>query len=173
VIELGFEGIQRAVLMMWRAEIAQPGGDHRKAGPIHPIPDHHRQAAAGQGRRRLPLRQHADQRDACPRPRTWQLPRAPAQRRAGRRNRYRQDASRHCDRSRLHPRRRPWPVLQCRRSGQQARGRRPIRTARPSGRLPLPQGLRRPRRTWLPALCAIRRSVAVPFDQHPVNKRGG
>ena len=58
------------------------------------------------------------------------LPGASAQRRAGRRDRYRQDASRHRHRPRLHPRRCPRPVLQCRRSGQPARGREPHRPAR-------------------------------------------
>ena len=31
------------------------GGDHREAGALHPLPDHHCQAAAGQGHRRLRL----------------------------------------------------------------------------------------------------------------------
>jgi DNA replication protein DnaC len=44
-----------------------------------------------------------------------------------------------------HPQWRPRPLLQRRRSGQQARGRDPRRPAGTHGRLPDPQGLRRPR----------------------------
>ena len=44
------------------------GRDRREARPIDQVPDDHRQAAARQGRRRLHLRRHADQRDARARP---------------------------------------------------------------------------------------------------------
>ena len=43
--------------------------DRREAGALDQVPDHHRQAAAGQGHRRLRLRRHADQRDPGARPR--------------------------------------------------------------------------------------------------------
>ena len=78
----------------------------------------------------LRLRRHADQRGAGPRSRRRRLPRPAAQRRAGRRHRHRQDPPRHRHRPRLHPQRRPRPLLQRRRSGQPARGRGPRRTGR-------------------------------------------
>ena len=37
--------------------------DQREAGAFDQVSDHHRQVAAGQGRRRIQLRRHADQRD--------------------------------------------------------------------------------------------------------------
>jgi hypothetical protein len=48
-----------------------------------------------------------------------QLPGASAQRCAGRRDRYREESSRHRNCSRLHSWRCQRPILQCRRSGQQ------------------------------------------------------
>ena len=57
------------------------------------------------------------------RPRRRRLPRAAAQRRADRRHRHGQEAHRHRHRPRLHPGRRTRPLLQRRRSGQQARDR--------------------------------------------------
>ena len=71
--------------------------DHREAGALDQVSDHHRQAAAGQGHRRLRLRGHADQRDAGARPRRRRLPRPSAQRRAGRRDRHRENSSCHRD----------------------------------------------------------------------------
>ena len=59
------------------------------------------------------------------RPRRRRLHRPAAQRRAGRRDRHRQDPSCHRHRQKLHPLRLPWPVLQRGRSRQPARDRDP------------------------------------------------
>ena len=50
---------QRIVGDLLSAEI------NEKQGPLDQIPAHHRQAAACQGHRRLPVRWHADQPNAC------------------------------------------------------------------------------------------------------------
>ena len=76
-------------------------------------------------------------------------------------------SSRYRNRSRLHSWRCQRPVLQCRRSGQQAGSRSTLGT-RTLGRLSLPQGLRRPRRTRLSAVRASRRAIAVPPGQPPL-----
>jgi hypothetical protein len=68
-----------------------------------------------------------------------------AQRRNGQRDRHRQDASRHRDCQKLHPIRRPRPVLQRRRPRQPARDRDPQWTAGPARRSSDPHGLHRPR----------------------------
>jgi hypothetical protein len=47
------------------------GRDRREAGALHQIPDHRRQAAAGQGHRRLRLHRHAGQRGPRARARQW------------------------------------------------------------------------------------------------------
>ena len=51
----------------------------------------------------------------------------------------------------LHPQRRPGPLLQRRRPGEQARGRGPCRPPGPDRRLSLTDGLHHPRRARLPA----------------------
>ena len=77
------------------------------------------------------------------------LHRPAAQRRAGRRDWHRQDPSGHRHRQKLHPLRRPRPVLQRGRSRQPARDRDPQRTARPARRSTDPHGLHHSRRTRL------------------------
>ena len=99
------------------------------------------------------------------RPRRRRLHRPAAQRRAGRRDRHRQDPSCHRHRPKLHPLRRPRPVLQRRRSRQPARDRDPQRTAGSARRSSDPHGLHRPRRTRLSALRSIRRPAPVPPRQ--------
>ena len=71
-------------------------------------------------------------------------------------------------RARLHPPRRPRPLLQRRRSGQQARGRDPRRPPGPHCRSSHPPRLRRPGRARLPALRSIRWPAALPPDQPPL-----
>ena len=70
------------------------------------------------------------QRAAGPRVGGRRLPGQPAQRRADRRHRHRQEPSRRRHRAGLHPRWRPGPLLQRRRPGQPARGRSPRRPPR-------------------------------------------
>ena len=106
--------------------------------------------ACGAGR--LRLRRLARQRAPDPGARRRRLPRGQAQHRAGRRHRHRQDPSRRRHRAVLHPKGRPWPLLQRRRSGQSSRGRTPRRTPGPHRRPARPTRLRHPRRTRLPAL---------------------
>ena len=61
--------------------------DRREAGALDQVPDDDRQAAAGQGPRRLRLRRHPDQRHPGARSRRRRVPRPRAQRRPGRRHR--------------------------------------------------------------------------------------
>ena len=77
--------------------------------------------------------------------------------RAGRRHRRRQDAPGHRDRTVLHTRRRPQPVLHRRGPGEPARGGDPLRPPGPDGGHLLPHGPRRARRARLPAVCPVRR----------------
>ena len=106
------------------------GRDLGEAGALDQIPAHGRQAAAGQGRRRLRVQEHADQRGSRARSRRRRLHRPAAQRRPGRWNRNGQDASRHRHRAKLHPRRIARALLHHRRSRQPARGSKPAPVAR-------------------------------------------
>ena len=119
---------QRFVGDLLRAEISE-----KQARSIK-IPAHGRQAAAGQGRGRLRLQGHADQRSARARSRRRCVHRPATQRRPGRWNRHGQDASRHRHCAKLHPRRITRALLHNRRSRQSARGsgpRRPPGTTSP------------------------------------------
>ena len=150
---------QRFVGDLLKAEIL------REAGALDQVPAHRRQAAAGQGRRRLRVQEHADQRGSRTRPRRRRLHRPAPQCRPGRGNRHRQDASGHRHRAKLHPSRIARALLHHRRSRQSARGssaRWPPRTAR---RLSHAPRLRHPRRTRLSPLRPGRRAVAVPSHQ--------
>ena len=103
----------------------------------------------------------------------WWIPGQPAQRRADRRDRHRQEPSRRRHRAGLYPRRRPRPLLQQpapdliggRRPGQPARDRSPHRPPGPTRRPAGPARSRRPRRTRLSALRTSRRPAAVPPRQ--------
>ena len=64
--------------------------DLREAGALDQIPAHRRQAAVGQGRRRLRLQGYADQRSPCARSGRRRIHRPATQCRPGRWNRHRQ-----------------------------------------------------------------------------------
>src|ERR1700749_4402332 len=88
-----------------------------------------------------------------------------AQRRPGRRNRHRQDASGHRHRAELHPRWIARALLHHGRSRQSARGRRSSRTPGTHRRLSHSPRRRHPRRTRISPVRPGWRAIAVPSRQ--------